>query len=870
MNPYDVVQVRWEATTTNTITLDFESTPNTNSKRVAIKGPGTKQFYSTTIGDGSNSTIVVNHNLGSRNVVPVVRNVDSPFEVVEVLSYATSINSVTFDFSTAPSSASLLASVYLLDVDNSYFTTVGNNSSTEFTITHNLDTRDIGVICRSAASPYEFIPIRWEATTVNTAKVIFAGAPTLNSRKIGIYKAVGGIKTFNDEVTLAMLDDVSVTTPSNGQFLSWDGTNWVNASAPGGAGINLLAIGSNIVPAVDNTYSLGNASLRWQSISIGGGTIFITDSGNNNQVALTVNNGVFNIDGIAQAQLPNIKVTNLTFNDNTVQTTAARSIPNGGSTGQFLVKTNETDYNVQWSNVPAATNGIPVGGVTNQLLAKLSDTNYDVQWINEAPAASYTSQVKHLVKNDDSVTLTKGMVVYTSGANGNNILVKRAIATSEITSSQVLGFIEANIAVDATGYVVNNGLISNIDTNSASAAGDPVWLSATTSGGVVYGLLNKPDAPNHLVYLGVVNRKNANNGAIFVHVSNGWELDEIHNVSAATPSSGDFLKYNGSVWVNDAINLGTDTVGDYISSLVAGTGITLANNSGEGATPTITVNTSVIATVDSPSFTGTPLAPTAANTTNNTQIATTAYVKTVIGDLINSAPATLDTLGEIATSLANNASLSSSLTSSIALKAPLADPTFTGTVTIPAGASISGFATLANATFTGNITLPATTSIANVSSTEIGYLDGVTSAIQTQIDAKAQLASPTFTGTVTGVPAAGTTSTGTSGFGYMGLPQNGATTGAYGIVAADAGTHIYSSATRTITIPANATIAMPIGSTIVFIAGSGATVTIAITSDTMYLAGPGTTGSRTLAAFGMATAVKITSTSWIISGNGLT
>jgi len=134
----------------------------------------------------------------------------------------------------------------------------------------------------------------------------------------------------------------------------------------------------------------------------------------------------------------------------------------------------------------------------------------------------------------------------------------------------------------------------------------------------------------------------------------------------------------------------------------------------------------------------------------------------------------------------------------------------------------------------------------------------------------APLASPTFTGSVTGNPAAGTTSTGTSGFGYMGLPQNGATTGAYGVVAADAGTHIYSSATRTVTIPANGTIAMPVGSTVVFIAGPGATVTIAITTDTMYLAGAGTTGSRTLAEFGMATAVKITSTSWIISGNGLT
>ena len=160
--------------------------------------------------------------------------------------------------------------------------------------------------------------------------------------------------------------------------------------------------------------------------------------------------------------------------------------------------------------------------------------------------------------------------------------------------------------------------------------------------------------------------------------------------------------------------------------------------------------------------------------------------------------------------------------------------------------------------------------VADVSDTEIGYLNGVTSAIQTQMDTKSPSASPTFTGTVTGNPAVGTTSTGTSGFGYMGLPQNGATTGAYGIVAADAGTHIYSSATRTITIPANGTIAMPIGSTIVFIAGSGATVTIAITTDTMLLAGAGTTGSRTLAPFGMATAVKITATSWIISGNGLT
>ena len=116
-----------------------------------------------------------------------------------------------------------------------------------------------------------------------------------------------------------------------------------------------------------------------------------------------------------------------------------------------------------------------------------------------------------------------------------------------------------------------------------------------------------------------------------------------------------------------------------------------------------------------------------------------------------------------------------------------------------------------------------------------------------------------------------TTTTAARGGGYMGIPQStAATTGSYTVVAADAGEHIYTTATRTITIPANSTLAFPVGTVLTFISGAGATTTIAITTDTMYLAGAGTTGSRTLAAHGMATAVKVASTTWYISGNGLT
>jgi hypothetical protein len=133
-------------------------------------------------------------------------------------------------------------------------------------------------------------------------------------------------------------------------------------------------------------------------------------------------------------------------------------------------------------------------------------------------------------------------------------------------------------------------------------------------------------------------------------------------------------------------------------------------------------------------------------------------------------------------------------------------------------------------------------------------------------------ANNTFSGTVSATAAPGTT-TSASQLGYIGLPQNSTTTGAYTITAADSGKHIYSTVTRTITIDSNANLPLPIGTTVTFIAGFAAgpaTVTIAITTDTMYLAGPGTTGSRTLAAFGMATAVKVASTTWFISGNGLT
>jgi len=115
---------------------------------------------------------------------------------------------------------------------------------------------------------------------------------------------------------------------------------------------------------------------------------------------------------------------------------------------------------------------------------------------------------------------------------------------------------------------------------------------------------------------------------------------------------------------------------------------------------------------------------------------------------------------------------------------------------------------------------------------------------------------------------------GTNKVGFREIPQSIQST-AYTLVLTDSGKHILhpsaDTTARTFTIPANASVAFPIGTAITFVNQNTAGVlSIAITTDVMRLARLGTTGTRMLQANGVATAIKLTSTEWIISGTGLT
>jgi len=173
--------------------------------------------------------------------------------------------------------------------------------------------------------------------------------------------------------------------------------------------------------------------------------------------------------------------------------------------------------------------------------------------------------------------------------------------------------------------------------------------------------------------------------------------------------------------------------------------------------------------------------------------------------------------------------------------------------------------------------LTATTFVGALTGDASGSAATVTNATQSSITTCSNLVT---VGTITtgtwnsGGNLSSCTADGTNSVGFLEIPQN-SKSAAYELVLADSGKHIFhpsaDTTARIWTIPANASVAFPIGTAITFINQiSAGVITIAITTDTMYLAGAGTTGSRTLAAHGVATAVKMTTTTWIISGTGLT
>jgi len=177
-----------------------------------------------------------------------------------------------------------------------------------------------------------------------------------------------------------------------------------------------------------------------------------------------------------------------------------------------------------------------------EMLCIFNSTLNGFQCIGTSPNSLFA----YVTNAETSTTITKGQAVYVFGGQGDRITVKLASNQSDLTSAQTIGIVvTSSIAANQRGIIIVQGQLDGLSLfpTSTWADGDFVYLGATA--GTV--TKTKPYAPDHLVYLGYVVKASAGSaGRMYVKVQNGYELDELHDVSAQTPSNKDGLFYNST------------------------------------------------------------------------------------------------------------------------------------------------------------------------------------------------------------------------------------------------------------------------------------------------------------------------------------
>ena len=176
-----------------------------------------------------------------------------------------------------------------------------------------------------------------------------------------------------------------------------------------------------------------------------------------------------------------------------------------------------------------------------------------------ASGVAVAKNLEFLAHNGSGATIAKGSIVYINGAVGGVPRITKSQANNDTNSARTIGFVKADITNGSNGFVIIEGELLNVstaDSISIVGAGIQLYLSPTTPGAFTR---TKPSAPNHLVYVGVVVTASTGanlDGKILVGIQNGYELDEIHDVSITAPvAAKQVVKRNAgnTLWINSAI-----------------------------------------------------------------------------------------------------------------------------------------------------------------------------------------------------------------------------------------------------------------------------------------------------------------------------
>jgi hypothetical protein len=291
-------------------------------------------------------------------------------------------------------------------------------------------------------------------------------------------------------------------TPVSGNSLVYDGTKWVaaNVSSSGGGG-------SGDITAV-------NAGTN------------LTGGGDSGDVTVSLSSSVIGLTNLQTAVLTASNITGSELNIDHIDFATENATNPTFQTGRLYYDVDTLD--LQYNTVVSGTS-INLG---QQLVVK--------------------------VKNDTNTTINKGKLVRISGGLGNNPTIATASWENDANSANTLGMLMSTLDHNDFGYVLLNGILLGVNTDTYSA-GQTLYLSSSGD----YTNI-KPVAPRHMVRIGeVVRVGNSEVGSVFVNVQNGYELDELHDVLFSSASNGDLLVWDDSVslWKN-----GKTLSGSYVIS----------------------------------------------------------------------------------------------------------------------------------------------------------------------------------------------------------------------------------------------------------------------------------------------------------------
>lgn len=467
-----------------------------------------------------------------------------------------------------------------------YSTTIGDGTNTEYTINHQLGSRDVVVVTRNAASPYEVIDVRWEATTTSAVKLYFSSAPSANSVRVSVYNAVAG-----STITIGSIDDlgdVTISNAANGDFLRYNGSNWINepvnlstdtvgdyvANLTSGTGITITNAGgegSNPTIAVTaNTYdAYGEAANAYSNATS------YTDNAISN-----VNNTIANVATSFEVNADN--------NVSKTITSGSDTLTIAGGTGLSTATSDTDTVTVSLDNTTVSAGNY---GAANSVAAFTVDAQGRLTNASDTTIAITASQVTDF--STAAVTSLNGTAneVEVSASNGavtvglpSNVTVSNNLTVGE------------NLTV--TGNLTVNGNTTTLNTETLAVEDNKILLnsSVTDSPSADAGVeVERGTSTNvELRWNETADKwQFTNDGSTYVNIASNTDVDTaysnaasytdnaISNVNNTIANIATSFTVAGDSGTNQTIASGTDTL-----TIAGGTGLSsVASN-----TDTITIN----------------------------------------------------------------------------------------------------------------------------------------------------------------------------------------------------------------------------------------------------------------------------------------